>query len=112
MKAVRAVDQWAKAGVYYVRTEAMVLGFGVRLEGEFSEDAPDSEYVLVLDDKHGTDDKKCQEGQLQGDVSLLAFVFHVKFQITTITLNVAPKAELSRFPNPGTYHTLLCSPSL
>ena len=50
MKAVRAVDQWAKAGVYYVRTEAMVLGFGVRLEGEFSEDAPDSEYVLVLDD--------------------------------------------------------------
>lgn len=51
MRAIRAVDTWAKAGVYYVRCEAMVLGFDVSLEGEFDTDTPDSEYILVLDDK-------------------------------------------------------------
>ena len=47
---IRAFDTWAKAGVYYVRTEAMVFGFDVRLEGEFDTDTPESEYVLVSDD--------------------------------------------------------------
>ncbi len=47
---IRAFDTRAKAGVYYVRTEAMVFGFDVRLEGEFDTDTPESEYVLVLDD--------------------------------------------------------------
>ena len=51
MRAVRALDTWARAGVYYVRCEAMVLGFDVSLEGEFDTDTPDSEYILVLDDK-------------------------------------------------------------
>lgn len=50
MRAVRAVDTWARAGVYYVRTEAMVFGFDVKLEGEFDTDTPESEYILVMDD--------------------------------------------------------------
>lgn len=50
MKAIRAIDTWAKAGVYYVRCEAMVFGFDVSLEGEFDTDNPESEYILVLDD--------------------------------------------------------------
>ncbi len=50
MKAIRAVDTWARAGVYYVRTEAMVLGFDISLQGEFDTDTPDTEYVLVVDD--------------------------------------------------------------
>lgn len=50
MKAIRATDTWAKAGVYYVRTEAMVFGFNVKLEGEFDTDSPESEYILVMDD--------------------------------------------------------------
>lgn len=50
MRAVRATETWSKAGVYYVRTEAMVFGFDIRLEGEFDTDTPDSEYILVTDD--------------------------------------------------------------
>lgn len=50
MKAFRATETYAKAGVYYVRTEAMVYGFGVSLQGEFDSDTPDSEYILVTDD--------------------------------------------------------------
>jgi len=41
---------WEKAGVFYVRTEGMVKGFGVPIEGEFSGDEPDSEYVLLYED--------------------------------------------------------------
>ena len=52
MKTIRVTDQeWAKAGVGYVRTEAMVLGFGVSLQGEFGGDTPESEYILVTDDQ-------------------------------------------------------------
>ena len=50
MKAIRATETYARAGVYYVRTEAMVYGFGVSLQGEFDGDTPDSEYILVTDD--------------------------------------------------------------
>ncbi|MCR4625696.1 MAG: GNAT family N-acetyltransferase [Lachnospiraceae bacterium] len=50
MKAIEVKDEWARAGVYYVRTEAMVLGFNLNLEGEFSGDGRDSEYILVTDD--------------------------------------------------------------
>ena len=49
MKAIEVKDEWARAGVYYVRTEAMVLGFNLNLEGEFSGDGRDSEYILVTD---------------------------------------------------------------
>ena len=50
MRAIRATETWARAGVYYVRTEAMVFGYDVSLNGEFDSDGPDSEYILVLDD--------------------------------------------------------------
>ena len=51
MKSIRVKDEeWARAGVYYVRTEAMVEGFGVSLAGEFSEDTKESEFILVTDD--------------------------------------------------------------
>lgn len=50
IKAVRVSTEWEKAGVYYVRTEAMVFGFGVPLQGEFSGDDENSKYILVLDD--------------------------------------------------------------
>ena len=51
MKTYRVNEEWQRAGVYYVRTEAMVFGFDLTLEGEFAEDKPDSEYILVTDDK-------------------------------------------------------------
>lgn len=51
MRAIRVDSEWARAGVYYVRTEAMVLGFHLSLEGEFAEDSRESEYVLVVDEE-------------------------------------------------------------
>ena len=32
MRAIRVKEEWARAGVYYVRTEAMLLGFDLSLE--------------------------------------------------------------------------------
>jgi GNAT superfamily N-acetyltransferase len=40
---------WQKAGVYYVRIEGMVKGFNIPLEGEFSGDTAESEYILLFD---------------------------------------------------------------
>ena len=40
MKAVRVTEEWQRAGVHYVRTQAMCLGFKIPLEGEFSDDTP------------------------------------------------------------------------
>lgn len=50
MKTIRVTQEWQRAGVYYVRTEAMVLGFQLSLEGEFADDTPDGNYILVTDD--------------------------------------------------------------
>lgn len=50
MKAIRVTEEYQRAGVHYVRTEAMVVGFGCALEGEFREDTPETEYILVTDD--------------------------------------------------------------
>ncbi|TCL59079.1 acetyltransferase (GNAT) family protein [Kineothrix alysoides] len=51
MKAVRVTEHWQLAGVHYVRTQAMVKGFGIPLDKEFDEgDTGKSLYVLVLDD--------------------------------------------------------------
>ena len=50
MKAVKVRNEAERAGVHYVRTEAMVMGFNVSPYGEFADDRPDSEYVLVTDD--------------------------------------------------------------
>lgn len=50
MKVYRALEEWQRAGVHYVRTEAMVLGFNLDLDKEFADDSPESEYILVTDD--------------------------------------------------------------
>ena len=50
MKTIRVKEEWQRAGVYYVRTQAMVLGFNLSLEGEFADDTPDGKYILVTDD--------------------------------------------------------------
>ena len=49
MKAVRVTEEWQRAGVHYVRTQAMCLEFKIPLEGEFSDDTPEDEYILVMD---------------------------------------------------------------
>lgn len=51
MKAIKAIETWQRAGVYYVRTQAMVKGFQIPLDKEFDVgDTPDTPYILVLDD--------------------------------------------------------------
>jgi GNAT superfamily N-acetyltransferase len=51
MKAIVATQTWQRAGVYYVRTQAMVKGFQIPLDKEFDEgDTIDTPYILVLDD--------------------------------------------------------------
>ncbi len=49
MKAIRATEEWQKAGVHYVRYVTMCQGFHVTLEMEFGQDKPDDQYVLVMD---------------------------------------------------------------
>lgn len=48
MKAIRVTEEWQKAGVYYVRTQAMCIGFQISLDMEFDEDTPKDEYILVM----------------------------------------------------------------
>lgn len=51
MQVIRTESLWQRAGVYYVRTQAMVKGFKVPLEKEFDDgDTPDTKYILILDD--------------------------------------------------------------
>lgn len=49
IKILRATEEWQRAGVHYVRTEAMVKDFNLTLEGEFAADTPEDIYVLALD---------------------------------------------------------------
>ncbi len=49
MKAIRVTKEYERAGVHYVRTQAMCIGFHVPLEMEFEGDTPEDEYILVLD---------------------------------------------------------------
>ena len=75
MKAIKVKTEAERAGVHYVRTEAMVMGFGISPYGEFADDKPDSEYVLVTDDNdkplstcrivYGTDDKGERFGKIE-----------------------------------------------
>lgn len=50
MEVRRVKEEWERAGVYYIRTEAMVQGFDLPLQGEFADDTPESLYILVLDE--------------------------------------------------------------
>lgn len=49
MTTIRVTEEWQRAGVHYVRTQAMCLGFGIPLEREFEGDRPEDTYILVLD---------------------------------------------------------------
>lgn len=49
MEILRVTEEWQRAGVHYVRTQAMCLGFGIPLAGEFSGDTPEDRYILVMD---------------------------------------------------------------
>lgn len=42
--------QWQRAGVYYVRAQAMCRGYNFPLELEFDEDTAESTYILALED--------------------------------------------------------------
>ena len=49
IKVIRAEKLWQRAGVYYVRTQAMVKGFDLTLDAEFDTDTPETKYILALD---------------------------------------------------------------
>ncbi|HIT88950.1 MAG TPA: GNAT family N-acetyltransferase [Candidatus Merdenecus merdavium] len=52
MKSIRVTRLWQRAGVYAVRTQAMVNGFGIPLHEEFDEhDTEDTKYILILDEE-------------------------------------------------------------
>lgn len=46
---IRVTEEWQRAGVHYIRTDAMCRGFTIPLEYEFAEDTPEDTYILVLD---------------------------------------------------------------
>ena len=48
-KTIRVTEEWQRAGVHYIRTAAMCLGYTIPLEFEFEEDKPEDTYILVLD---------------------------------------------------------------
>lgn len=49
MEAIRVTNEWQKAAVYYVRAKVAREDFVIPLSGEFSEDAPEHDYVVVMD---------------------------------------------------------------
>lgn len=48
MEAIRVTEEWQRAGVYFVRTQAMCLGYHIPLEREFADDRPEDTYILVF----------------------------------------------------------------
>lgn len=50
MDLIRATQNWQRAAAYNVRIEAMVKGFGIRLDQEFDDhDNENTKYVVALD---------------------------------------------------------------
>ena len=47
MEAVHATEEWQRAGVHYIRIQAMCVGFDIPPKYEFADDTKDSEYILV-----------------------------------------------------------------
>lgn len=58
---------WQLAGVYYVRTEGMVKGFGVPIDLEFENDGPESNYILLL--AEGLPVATCRPRQLDAETA-------------------------------------------
>lgn len=52
MKAIRATENWQRAGAYYVRIQAMAKQYHITLREEFDEhDGPDTDYIVLLDEE-------------------------------------------------------------
>ena len=47
MEAVHATEEWQRAGVHYIRIQAMCVGFDIPPRYEFADDTKESEYILV-----------------------------------------------------------------
>lgn len=53
MEIIRATENWQRAAAYNVRIEAMVKGFGIRLNEEFDDhDAEKTNYIVALNDQY------------------------------------------------------------
>ena len=46
---IRVTEEWQRAGVHYIRADAMCRGYAIPLGMEFAEDTPEDAYVLALD---------------------------------------------------------------
>lgn len=51
MQVIRVENEWQRAGVHFVRTKGMCQEFDIELEMEFSEDTPQSLYILAFEGK-------------------------------------------------------------
>ena len=53
MELIRATENWQRAAAYNVRIEAMVKGFGIRVDQEINEqDTENTNYVVAFDGKY------------------------------------------------------------
>ena len=51
MQIIRAIEEYQRAGAYYVRIQAMAKEYHITLRQEFDEiDGPNCHYILALDD--------------------------------------------------------------
>ena len=63
MEAVHATEEWQRAGVHYIRIQAMCVGFDIPLKYEFADDTKDSEYILVHE--NGFPVSTCRYGSMK-----------------------------------------------
>ena len=53
MKLIRAIENWQRAAAYNVRIEAMVKGFGIRVDQEIdAHDSENTKYVVAFDGRY------------------------------------------------------------
>lgn len=53
MELIRATENWQRAAAYNVRIEAMVKGFGIRVDQEIdAHDAENTNYVVAFDGRY------------------------------------------------------------
>lgn len=49
METIRVTKEWQKAAAYYIRAKVAREDFVIPLSGEFSEDMPEHDYIVVFD---------------------------------------------------------------
>ena len=53
MEFIRATENWQRAAAYNVRIEAMVKGFGIRLDQEIDDqDTEETQYIIALNGRY------------------------------------------------------------